>query len=377
MFSDLAVWLRIVLAAALSFAVSYLMVPQVKKFAESVHAVDEPSARRINDHPVPRMGGIAIFCGFMAAALLFAELSRQVKGILIGCMMIAVMGGLDDIFNLNAWVKLACQIAAAIVAVSCGVLADTFTNFMMEEGLIYPSDLVSAVITVIWIVGCTNAINLIDGLDGLSCGITMIVLCVIGFISYQMRRIDVTIVALILFGSIGGVLPFNFNPASIFVGDCGALFMGFMISCLSLLGFKSSTFVSLIFPLIILFVPLADTSLAIIRRKLKGQKISEADRSHLHHVLMYKVGLSHKNTVLLLYLVTLLFGGDAILMFFNEKIGTLVLFVLCLIAWIFIEKTGMIKPGFQPVLGLSRKITGHSKKAIATKVDNDPKEQKD
>ena len=139
--------------------------------------------------------------------------------------------------------------------------------------------------------------------------------------------------------------------------------MGYMIACLSLLGFKTSTFITLGFPIIILFVPLSDTCLAIIRRKLKGQKISEADRSHLHHVLMYKIGLSHRNTVLLLYFVTFLFGVSAVITYFNEAIGVVILAILCICAWIFIELTGMINPRFHPLIGFLRRTIGHPRKS--------------
>ncbi|MBQ1810566.1 MAG: undecaprenyl/decaprenyl-phosphate alpha-N-acetylglucosaminyl 1-phosphate transferase, partial [Erysipelotrichaceae bacterium] len=207
------------------------------------------------------------------------------------------------------------------------------------------------------------AINLMDGLDGLAAGNSLIMIGVIGVISYFMNRIDISIMCLILAGSIAGFLPYNFHPASVFMGDCGALFLGFTIACYSLLGFKTTAFITLGFPIIILFVPLSDTTLAIIRRKASGHRISEADRSHLHHVLMYKIGLSHRNTVLLLYLVCALFGLDAVLMYFHPFWAWIMLFVLCMVAWIFIELTGMINPNFHPIIGLLRRTIGHPRKS--------------
>ena len=334
MFSDLAVWLRIVLAVILSFAVSYLMVPQVKKFAESVHAVDEPSARRINDHPVPRMGGIAIFCGFMAAALLFAELSRQVKGILIGCMMIAVMGGLDDIFNLNAWVKLACQIAAAIVAVSCGVLADTFTNFMMEEGLIYPSDLVSAVITVIWIVGCTNAINLIDGLDGLAVGMSFISAATLFVISLIVAETDrnVSVILICLMGACLGFWPYNKNPAKIFMGDVGSQMLGYLLATVSVIGlFKMHALVTMLIPVLAMAVPIADTAFAFVRRILRGQSPFHPDKEHLHHRLL-AAGLTQKQAVTVMYSISIVLSVFAYFMVGETRLVK----IICLIVAVMI-----------------------------------------
>ena len=342
-----------------SFLISLFLTPLAKKIGLSINAYAVENNRTVHHGKIVRIGGLAMYVSFIITMAIFVHPDSTFDAIIIGACIVFLGGLLDDMFDLKPIIKFAIQIVAALYVVLVGKIQLT------EMNLVFFTVEVSAInvfISVLWIVGVTNAINLIDGLDGLSCGISIIVLCVIGFIGYQMRRIDVAIVALILSGAIAGVLPYNFHPASIFVGDSGALFMGFMISCLSLLGFKSSTFISLMFPLIILFIPLADTTLAIIRRKANGHKISEADRSHLHHVLMFKIGLSHRNTVLLLYLVTLLFGLDAIIMFFDQTAGVIMLAVLCLIAWIFIELTGMIKDTFHPLIGLCRRITGHPKK---------------
>ena len=174
MFSVLTHPLRIALALFSAFAVSYFMVPSVKRFAESVGAIDMPNARRINKVPIPRMGGIAIFCGFIFSALLFVNLTDQVKDILIGSGIIAVMGGFDDVYNLSPKIKLTVQIGAAVVCVACGVVVDGITNFMADEEMFYLSQPISILVTVLWIVGCTNAINLIDGLDGLAVGMSAI-----------------------------------------------------------------------------------------------------------------------------------------------------------------------------------------------------------
>ncbi|MBR3228139.1 MAG: undecaprenyl/decaprenyl-phosphate alpha-N-acetylglucosaminyl 1-phosphate transferase [Erysipelotrichaceae bacterium] len=342
-----------------SFLISLFLTPLAKKIGLSINAYAVENNRTVHHGKIVRIGGLAMYVSFIITMAIFVHPDSTFDAIIIGACIVFLGGLLDDMFDLKPIIKFAIQIVAALYVVLVGKIQLT------EMNLVFFTVEVSAInvfISVLWIVGVTNAINLIDGLDGLSCGISIIVLCVIGFIGYQMRRIDVAIVALILSGAIAGVLPYNFHPASIFVGDSGALFMGFMISCLSLLGFKSSTFISLMFPLIILFIPLADTTLAIIRRKANGHKISEADRSHLHHVLMFKIGLSHRNTVLLLYLVTFLFGLDAIIMFFDQTAGVIMLAVLCLIAWIFIELTGMIKDTFHPLIGLCRRITGHPKK---------------
>ena len=345
---------------AVAFLISVIMTPISKKIGLSVNAYALENKRTVHHGKIVRIGGVAMYVAFVLTMAIFVHPDSTFDAILVGACIVFVGGLIDDLLDLKPIIKLLFQIVAAVYVTYFGGIQMNEINLPFVTVNIEP---IYAIISVFWIVGVTNAINLIDGLDGLSCGISIIVLCVVGFIAYQMRRIDACIVALILVGSIGGVLPYNFHPASIFVGDCGALFMGYMIACLSLLGFKSSAFISLIFPLIILFVPLSDTCLAIIRRKLKGQKISEADRSHLHHVLMYKIGLSHKNTVLLLYLVTFLFGMDAVIMYFHQKMGIIILFFLCLCAWMFIELTGMINPNVHPLIGLCRRITGHPKKS--------------
>lgn len=343
-----------------SFLISLVLTPIVKKIGLAINAYALENARTVHHGKIVRIGGVAMYLAFIIGMTIFVHPDSTFNAIIIGALLVFLAGLLDDLIDLKPIIKFCLQLIAAIYVVVVGKIQLGEINLFFFTIDATP---ISIFISILWIVGVTNAINLIDGLDGLSCGISIIVLCVIGFIAYQMRRIDIAIVALILTGSISGVLPYNFHPASVFVGDCGALFMGFMIACLSLLGFKSSTFVSLIFPLIILFIPLADTTLAIIRRKANGHKISEADKSHLHHVLMFKIGLSHRNTVLLLYIITSLFGIDAIIMYFNPRVGVIILAILCILAWLFIELTGMIKESFHPIIGLCRRITGHPKKS--------------
>lgn len=341
-----------------SFVITLLITPIVKKIGLATNAYAIENKRTVHHGKIVRIGGVGIYTAFVITMAIFVHPDKTFNAILIGGFIVFMGGLIDDLFDLKPIIKLGFQLVAAIYVIYFGQIQLNELNLPFITINIKP---VYVLISIFWIAGVTNAINLIDGLDGLSCGLSVIVLTVIGFIAYQMRRIDVAIIALILVGSIAGILPYNFNPASVFVGDCGALFMGYMIACLSLLGFKSSTFISLAFPLIILFVPLADTSLAIIRRKLKGQKISEADKSHLHHVLMFKIGLSHKHTVIALYIVSILFGSDAILMYFRPKLGFVVLIILCFVAWIFIELTGMINPKVHPLIGLCRRLTGHPK----------------
>lgn len=356
-FSSLLSSLKFFLTAAI---ISAALTPLVRKIGISIDAVAKENSRTVHHGQIVRIGGLAIFCAFFVTMAFFMKADSTINAIMVGGFIVFIGGLIDDIYDLKPIIKFAIQTIGALYVVLVGGIRLSEINLSFIH---IDFSVISILISIFWIVGVTNAINLIDGLDGLSCGISSIVLIVVGLIALFMGRRDVCIIAIILLGSILGFLPYNFHPAKLFVGDSGALFMGFMIACLSLMGFKTSTFISLGFPIIILFVPLADTSLAIIRRKVSGHKISEADRSHLHHVLMYKLGLSHKTVVLVLYLVTFLFGVCAVLTYFHETAGLIMLLILCIIAWIFIELTGMINPKFHPLVSLCRKITGWPKKS--------------
>lgn len=308
MFSNLSFYLKIILSALAAFAVSFAMVPQVKKFAESVGAVDKPDARRINKVPVPRMGGIAIFCGFMLAMLLFAEKTQPVKGILIGCIIIAVMGGLDDLFNLPPIVKLCGQIFAAVICISCGVVMDGLTNLISTGDTVYIGGIVSVVLTGIWIVGCTNAVNLIDGLDGLAVGVSTISAATLFVISLSVAGGNVSVILACFIGACMGFWPYNRNPAKIFMGDVGSQLLGFVLSTVSVIGlFKLHALVTMLIPVLVMAVPLADTGFAIIRRLLKGQSPFHADKGHFHHRLL-ALGLTQRQAVTVLYSISIVLG---------------------------------------------------------------------
>ncbi len=348
------------------FIIALILVPVCKKIGLFLGVYAEENNRTVHSGKIVRMGGLAIYLAFIISASLILSVDNTFLAIIIGGAVVFTGGLLDDIYNLKPIVKIGFQLAGALIAI---VFGDISLSTITLPFIIIDTTAISFFISLIWIVGVSNAINLIDGLDGLSGGISFIVLCVIGMIGFFMGRLDISMLSAILAFSILGFLPYNFNPASIFMGDCGALFLGYMIACISLLGFKTSAFITLGFPIIILAVPLADTALAIIRRKIKGQRISEADRDHLHHVLMLKMGLNHRNTVLVLYTVTALFGLSALITFYSKILGMILLIILSFIAWIFIEATGMINPKFHPVIGLCRRITKHPKKSFDAKFE--------
>lgn len=301
------------LAVIVAGVIAYFMTPLVKRFAVSVGAVDEPGERRINDHTVPRMGGVAIFCGFMVSVLLFADLTKQVQGILYGAIIIAVMGALDDIYDIKPIIKLIVQIAAAIVCIVFGVVVNGVSG-VIEGNTVYISSIAAYVLTVGWIVISTNAINLIDGLDGLACGMSAISALTLLVVSIFVSDTNVTIILGCLVGACIGFLPYNWNPAKIFMGDVGSQLLGFLLSTISLVGlFKMHAFVTMLVPLIALAVPLADTCFAFFRRILRGQSPFHADKGHFHHRLL-ALGFTQKQVVIMLYGVSVFLGVIAIMM---------------------------------------------------------------
>ena len=342
----------------LTFVISLCLVPVCKKigFALGIYALE--NARTVHHGKIVRMGGVAIYIAFLVSLALLWKADDSLNGILIGSSVVFIGALLDDIYDLPPKVKLLFQVSGTIIAMAVGNIYLTDFHILSFD---ISNSIITKIISFFWIVGITNAINLIDGLDGLSSGITSIVTLTIGLLGFFMGRRDICILALCLSGSILGFLPYNFHPASIFVGDCGAQFMGFTVACMSLLGFKTTALITLGLPILVLFIPISDTLIAIIRRKLKGQRIMEADKGHLHHILMIKLKLGHKRTVVILYIVCLLFALSAILTYFDPLAGIKVILVLLLLADLFIEYTGMINPKWHPILSIVNKLTGHPK----------------
>ncbi len=316
MFPGLADWIKMLLAFAVSLLVAYVMTPPVKRFAEKVGAIDVPKDnRRVHDHPIPRMGGLAIFIGFMLSLIFFVPMSTKVTGLLVGSVIIAVMGGVDDIVSLNPWVKLAGQIVAALVAIRCGLVFDVISNpnIFAEETYIEIGWL-SIPLTMLWIVGCTNAVNLIDGLDGLAVGVSAISSLTMLIVSLFVSEPVVSIILAALTGACLGFMPYNLNPAKIFMGDVGSQLLGFVLSTASIMGlFKLHAIITFFVPLLALALPLADTIFAFFRRILHGQSPFKADKGHFHHRLL-AMGLNQKQVVAVLYGISAVLGLMAVLM---------------------------------------------------------------
>ena len=316
MFPGLADWIKMLLAFAVSLLVAYVMTPPVKRFAEKVGAIDVPrDNRRVHDHPIPRMGGLAIFIGFVLSLIFFVPMSTKVLGLLVGSVIIAVMGGVDDIVSLNPWVKLAGQIVAALVAICCGLVFDVISNpnIFAEETYIEIGWL-SIPLTMLWIVGCTNAVNLIDGLDGLAVGVSAISSMTMLIVSLFVSEPVVSIILAALTGASLGFMPYNLNPAKIFMGDVGSQLLGFVLSTASIMGlFKLHAIITFFVPLLALALPLADTIFAFFRRILHGQSPFKADKGHFHHRLL-AMGLNQKQVVAVLYGISAVLGLLAVLM---------------------------------------------------------------
>ncbi|HGO3269511.1 TPA: glycosyltransferase family 4 protein, partial [Staphylococcus aureus] len=289
------------LLVAVTMIVSLTITPIVIAISKRLNLVDKPNFRKVHTKPISVMGGTVILFSFLIGIWIGHPIETEIKPLIIGAIIMYVLGLVDDIYDLKPYIKLAGQIAAALVVAFYGVTIDFIS---LPMGTTIHFGFLSIPITVIWIVAITNAINLIDGLDGLASGISAIGLITIGFIAILQANIFITMICCVLLGSLIGFLFYNFHPAKIFLGDSGALMIGFIIGFLSLLGFKNITIIALFFPIVILAVPFIDTLFAMIRRVKKGQHIMQADKSHLHHKLL-ALGYTHRQTVLLIYSISI------------------------------------------------------------------------
>lgn len=326
---------NIFIIVLVTFLVSAIMVPIVKKIAIHVGAVDKPNARRVNKVPMPTQGGLAIFFAFMVGYMLYAKMSVQMLSILMGGIILILTGLIDGINPLKAKYKFIVQTIAAMVVVLYGRVYFSEVTFL---GLVFNfAEPFNYIISILFIVAVINAINLIDGLDGLCSGVSSIYFLTISIIAFILNRaggLDVTL-ALIMLGSTLGFLLHNFPPATIYLGDTGSMFLGYMISVISLLGFKVATITSLAIPLLLLAIPIFDTGSAIIRRVLKGESIGKADKEHLHHQLL-KMKFNTRTTVLIIYVITSLFAFVSILFVLGDSHQAIAIYIVLMILLLFI-----------------------------------------
>lgn len=334
--------------------IAVALTPIVSKVALSLGAVDKPNTRKVHTKLMPTLGGLAIFGAFYIGHLIFEYPHFQFGGIFIGSLIIVATGIIDDIYELSPKAKVLAQIAAATVVIFYGQLYFRSIDLPIV-GEIRPGYF-GYVLTYIWIIGITNAINLIDGLDGLASGVAAITFLTMFVLATQMNDYFVMTYALILAGSSTGFLVYNFHPAKIFMGDTGAMFLGYIISVLALMGFKNATFISFVVPILILGVPVFDTAFAIIRRKLRGQSFAQADKEHLHHLLMSS-NASQTKTVLIIYGISALFSAVAIIYsLVSPNLGLIILVLVYITIEIVAGKMGLLDKYFLPFSKVVKKI---------------------
>lgn len=340
--------------------ISALAIPLVKKIGIKCEIYAVENKRTVHSGIIPRCGGIAIYVAFVVGISIFMKADTQLNALLISSTIVFMSGLIDDMVDLPPRVKFLFQAIAAFILIFYGKVQ--LNVFRLPFNIVIRSEIVITIISFFWVTGITNSINLIDGLDGLASGVCVIALLTIASLAYIDKHFDVMTMALILAGATAGFLLFNFHPASIFMGDSGALFLGFVISGISLMGFKSSTFLTLGVPILVLGVPIMDTLSSIVRRTVQKKSFSAADRSHLHHVLMYKLEFGHRNSVLSIYFFTLLLSLNAYVYILNKMIGLVMLFVIGVSVELFLEITGMISNRYRPILGLWARIRRPKKK---------------
>ena len=305
-----------------ALGITLALTPAAIKIAHKTGAIDIPKDnRRVHQRPVPRIGGMAIFFGTTLAMVLAMvmnllgtpETEMKIAGIIVGGVFIYLLGTLDDFRNLPAVVKLFGQIGCAVVVFAFGNRIDFIANYF-GEGVQNLAWAVSLIVTIVWIVAITNTINLVDGLDGLATGISAIASLCIAYVAYIFGYYPTCLCLLAVAGSSLGFMPFNFYPAKTFMGDGGSLFLGFMIANLSILEpVKRATMVAVLIPVLVLALPIFDTFWAILRRKINGKPIMQADKGHIHHRLM-RTGMGQRRTVLCLYGICGIMGVAAVLM---------------------------------------------------------------
>lgn len=335
------------LTFALALILALTLTPVVKRFAIQVGATDQPNERKVHQALMPRMGGLAIYLSFLLVMLIFMPSHDYFWPIIIGATVIVITGALDDLFELSAKLKLLGQTAAALIVIMNGIYVE-FINLPFD--IVLNLGIFGMPLTLLWIVGITNAINLIDGLDGLAAGVSAIVLITITTIAIMDGNMFIVALASVLLASTIGFLFYNFHPAKIFMGDTGSLFLGFMLAVISLLGFKSVTVFSLVVPLVILAVPISDTLFAIIRRIVHKRPLSAPDKSHLHHCLL-RLGYTHRGTVLMIYGISGFFALSAVILTQSTLFGALIIsLILLVVIEMIAEKVGLVSSEYRPLM---------------------------
>ncbi len=337
--SELIIW--VIASLVTAFIVSFVCTPVVRQFANrSGIGVDVPKDnRRMHKVPIPRIGGLAIFLGFMISVLVFCEVDSGLRGILIGLVLIVVISLIDDISPLPALLRFAVQTAAAIIVVAHGVRIEFLSNINIfsDQAYLHLGEWISNIVTVIWIVAITNSVNFIDGLDGLAVGVSTISSLCMLIIALLVSEPNVALVMAALVGACAGFMPYNLNPAKIFMGDVGAMSIGFILATISIQGlFKFYAVISFAVPFLILALPIFDEVFAVVRRLLKGQNPMSPDRGHVHHRLI-DMGFNQKQAVAIMYTMSGILGLTAVVLTASGEIRAMFLLLAFLlvgfVAW--------------------------------------------
>jgi UDP-GlcNAc:undecaprenyl-phosphate GlcNAc-1-phosphate transferase len=326
-----------------AFVLSFFFTPVARQLAFKLGILDIPKDdRKVHKEPIPYLGGAAIYASAIFTMLIFSELDKTSVSIMIGGTVVFLIGLIDDIKDISPKLKLAGQIIAAMIAVYGGAKINYITNPIPGYNVIYLEHFATP-ISILWIVGITNTINLVDGLDGLASGVAAISASTMMFMASISGFDYILLECAVIAGSSLGFLPYNFNPAKIFMGDTGSLFLGYMLAVISILGFlKTVTLAAIIIMVLVLGIPLFDTFFAIVRRIRNKKPIMEADRGHVHHRLLAK-GFTQRQTVLILYIVSILFGAAAIFFSDSEPLeGSLVIGAVSIIIVYTGKKLGFI-----------------------------------
>ncbi|WP_373163079.1 MraY family glycosyltransferase [Agathobaculum sp. Marseille-P7918] len=326
----------VILAAfVVAGVLSYFFTPPVKQFAHKVGAIDVPKDnRRMHKEPIPRLGGLAIFGGFLASILIFGELDQTMLCVLLGASIIVALGIFDDVLALGAKLKFVVQIVAAAIPVCVGDLQiKLFTNLNpFSDTPYFHLGILAIPITIIWIVGITNAVNLIDGLDGLAVGVSSIAAITMLAVALLTGNMTIAVTMAALAGACIGFMPYNLNPAKIFMGDTGSTFLGYMLATVSIMGlFKFYAVISFAVPFLILGLPIFDTANAIIRRVAAGRSPMSPDRGHVHHKLI-DMGFNQKQAVAILYAISATLGLTAVVLTSSGEVKAIVLLLAVLAA---------------------------------------------
>jgi len=310
MFDELRATPEVLYGAGTAFVIVVLLTPAVGGMARLLGAVDRPDSRRLNRRPIPRLGGLAIFLGIIVPSLAFLDLSGETRGVLLGAAVATVVGAVDDFRGLSPPTKLAGQVCAAAIPVAFGVWIDHFTFPFI--GVVDVPAWLGVPISIFWIVAVMNMVNFLDGLDGLAAGVCAIAGTTFAILALSLGKADPAILSAIVAGSCLGFLRHNFFPARIFMGDSGALCLGFILASVSIQGLlKTASTVVLLLPLLVLAVPILDTSFVVAKRLKHGQPIYGADRSHLHHRFL-DIGFSQRRAAVTMWLWCLSLAGAAL-----------------------------------------------------------------